>query len=434
LPSILSAYSTPSPLHDPRPPLPADLQPPRPHHPALCAALTRLPHPCQSLTGITEVEVIAEKAKNLDTVCYRGSAPLAHLALASRADIFDSVANPEGLQRDLSPTHASRAYEYTQRARDPEHPRAFPEVVLNVREKSAVTIEPLQDGEGSAELVRIRFNIAKCAAEGKIAVSRVDGNHRLFYAAGDDRREPMLAQAPFQLHVGLTREQEASLFVDINANQKGLNTSHLSVLRSNLTEEEREIRDHPARWMARRLADKDPQSPWFGIVHMGGSKEGARQQGLTRMVNFASLEAGVARTLTKSLYLHDITNAQAQYVVLRTYWQAVKQVFAEEWARPKEYLLLKNIGVMSLSILGGAVIDRCIARQTVDIETMARYLRQAQTRFDWGVGADGANGLAGMTGNRAAMIVAGEMASQLSDEFGGDSMQQLTNRLLQEPA
>lgn len=384
------------------------------------------------LTGITQVEVIAEKAKNLDTICYRGSAPLAHLALASRADVFDSVTNPDGLQRDLSPTHASRAYEYLQRLPDPDRPRAFPEVVLNVRDKSAVTLEALPEGTSNgAGLVRIRFDLTKCSAPGRVAVSRVDGNHRLYYAAGDDRRDPILSMAPFQLHVGLTRDQEASLFVDINANQKGLNTSHLSVLRSNLTEEELEIRDHPARWMARRLADRDPASPWFGLVHMGGSKVGARQQGLTRMVNFASLEAGVTRTLTKSLYLHDLTNPHAQYAVLKLYWTAVKQVFYEEWGHPKEHLLLKNIGVMSLSILGGTIIDRCIARKTVDIASMARYLRQAKSRFDWRATAEGPTSLAGMSGNRAAVIVAGEMASELSDEMGGDSMQELTAQLLQ---
>ncbi len=390
------------------------------------------------LTGIAQVEVIAEKSKNLDTVCYRGSAPLAHLALASRADIYDSVTNPHGLQRDLSPTHAARAYEYAQRALDSDRPRAFPEVVLNVRDKSAVNIRPLgvfpNGGSTTTELVRLRFDVSKWEGDGKVAVSRVDGNHRLYYAAGDDRRDPILAMAPFQLHVGLTREQEASLFVDINANQKGLNSSHLSVLRSNLTDEELEIRDHPARWMARRLADRDPASPWFGLVHMGGSKVGARQQGLTRMVNFASLEAGVARTLAKSLYLHDITDPQAQYVVLRLYWSAAKPVFAEEWAHAKEYLLLKNIGVMSLSILGGTIIDRCIARKTVDVNSMARYLRQAKSRFDWNVSAEGTKSLAGMSGNRAAIIIAGEMANELSDETGtGDSMQELTRQLLDQP-
>jgi DGQHR domain-containing protein len=384
------------------------------------------------LTGIGQVEFIAERAPNLDTINYRGTAPLAHIALVSKADVFDSITNPEGLQRDLSPSHAAQAYEYAQRSANADRPRAFPEVVLNVRQKGAVgveTIRPADEESGAPEVVRLRFDLSKLNLT-KVDVSRVDGNHRLYYAAGDERRDPILHLAPFQIHIGLSREQEASLFVDINANQKGLNTSHLSVLRSNLTEEEIEIRDHTARWIARRLADRDPESPWFGIVHMGGSKEGARAQGLTRMVNFASLEAGVARTLGKSMYIHDLTDPQAQYVLIRNYWTAVKQVFADEWARPKEYLLLKNIGVISLSILGGTVIDRCLARQVVDTGSMQRYLNQAKTKFDWSSNASGTNSISGMSGNRAALIIAGEMASELSDEAGGASMQALAEQLL----
>ena len=206
------------------------------------------------ITGIGQVEVIAERAKNLDTINYRGSAPLAHLALISRADVYDAVTNPDGLQRDLSPTHASQAYDYAHRGPEADRPRAFPEVVLNVRDKRAVTIETLPLGAGALgstnepQLVRLRFDLAKTNLH-DVDVSRVDGNHRLYYAAGDERRDPILASAPFQIHVGLTRAQEASLFVDINANQKGLNSSHLSVLRSNLTDEQIEIRDHPGHWM-----------------------------------------------------------------------------------------------------------------------------------------------------------------------------------------
>ncbi|MBF6561227.1 MAG: hypothetical protein IVW56_13130 [Candidatus Binataceae bacterium] len=59
------------------------------------------------LTGIQMVEMIVKEDRNLDTTCYRESAPLAHLALLSQPDVFDQVSNPEGLQRDLSPNHAS---------------------------------------------------------------------------------------------------------------------------------------------------------------------------------------------------------------------------------------------------------------------------------------------------------------------------------------
>ena len=59
------------------------------------------------LRGVTVVEVTAVQTDNLDTKCFRGSAPLAHLAVISQPDVFDQVTNPNGLQRDLSPKHAS---------------------------------------------------------------------------------------------------------------------------------------------------------------------------------------------------------------------------------------------------------------------------------------------------------------------------------------
>lgn len=380
------------------------------------------------LTGIRQIEVVAHEAKNLDTICFRGSAPLAYLALASQADVFDQVANPSGLQRDLSPKHASDAYEYARSERDPDYPRAFPELVLNVRNKKVLEREDIATQADGAKLVRLSFDLDKMR-DGRVSVSRVDGNHRLFYAAGDDRREPLMASAPFQIHIGLTREQERSLFVDINANQKGMNTSHLAIMRARLTPEEEEIKNHPDRWIANRLAD-DVDSPWHGLVHLGGSKRGSRTQGLTRPVNFASLQAGVGRTLAKSQYVHDLTDPEAQYIVIRNYWEAVKRTFAAGWARPKDFLVLKNIGVMSMSILGGTIIDRCMARGTVRIEDMTRYLRQVENTFDWSKDATGERSISGMSGNRAALIIAGEMAKELSDETGENVIKSLQDDLL----
>src|SRR5580658_9929940 len=105
------------------------------------------------MSGIPIVELKAQKGKNLDTQCYRGSAPLGHLALISQPDIFDQVNNPNGLQRDLSPKHASEAYEYVHRSKNSEYPRAFPEIVLNVRDKRVLKL----DENGTT--VRMQFNV-----------------------------------------------------------------------------------------------------------------------------------------------------------------------------------------------------------------------------------------------------------------------------------
>ena len=373
------------------------------------------------LTGVSEIELMGYKSKNLDTVCYRGSAPLAHLALISQTDVFDQVSNPDGLQRDLSPKHASEAYEYVKRAAENGYPRAFPEVVLNVRDKRI-----LESKENGQEL-RMRFDIGDMSGA-KVYVSRVDGNHRLYYAKGDDRRAPLLSEVPFQIHIGLTREQERSLFVDINSNQKGLNSSHLQVMQSKLTEEEREIRDNPARWIARKLAE-DSDSPWHGLIHMGGSKKGTRSQGLTRLVNFASVLGGVSKLLQKSQYIHDLSDPQLQYIVIKNYWKAVKKVFSDEWGNYKQFLLLRNIGVWSFSFLGGSIIDRCMPKGKVAAQDFEKYLNQVRNRFDWNKDEKGERGVSGMSGNRAALIIAGEMAEELTDETGNNLMREIQERL-----
>lgn len=375
------------------------------------------------LTGIPVVELTAQRSKNLDTVCFRGSAPLAHLALISQPDIFDQVTNPKGLQRDLSPKHASEAFEYVRRARNQEYPRAFPEVVLNVRDKRILKTQESSEGPS----VKLQFAVSGMK-DGRVYVSRVDGNHRLYYAAGDDRREPLLAEVPFQIHVGLTQDQESSLFVDINSNQKGLSSSHLAVMQNRLSKEEIEIRDHLDRWITSKLS-KDPESPWHGMIHEGGSKKGTRQQGLTRLVNFASIQGGVSKMLSKSQYIHDLGDAQLQYIIIRNYWHAVKTVFSEEWANPKDYLLLKNIGVWTLSILAAAIIDRCMPVGRVDIRDFARYLKQAHSRFDWSKDATGERAVTGMSGNKAALILAAEMAKELTDETGGNMIKEIQDTL-----
>lgn len=374
------------------------------------------------LTGINEVELTAYKSKNLDTICFRGSAPLAHLAMISQPDIFDQVTNPKGLQRDLSPKHASEAFEYVHRQRNPEYPRAFPEVVLNVRDKRV-----LKTDDVDSPIVKLQFAVSEMK-DGKVAVSRVDGNHRLYYAVGDDRRDPLLSEVPFQIHVGLTQDQERSLFVDINSNQKGLSSSHIAVMQNRLSPDEIEIRDHLDRWIASKLS-RDPGSPWHGMIHEGGSKKGTRQQGLTRLVNFASIQGGVTKLLSKSQYIHDLGDAQLQYIILRNYWQAVKIVFAEEWASPKDYLLLKNIGVWALSILAASIIDRCMPLGRVDVNDFARYLKQARSRFDWSKEATGDRAVVGMGGNKAALIIAAAMAEELTDETGGNMIKEIQDQL-----
>src|SRR5882762_2996075 len=83
---------------------------------------------------------------------FRGFAPLSELANISRADIFDQDENRLGTQRNLSLQHARKAYQYvsgTDKA-------FFPEMILNVRDKSYVTFTPLQE-RGNVQFGTIAF-------------------------------------------------------------------------------------------------------------------------------------------------------------------------------------------------------------------------------------------------------------------------------------
>ena len=94
-----------------------------------------------------------------------------------------------------------------------DYPRAFPEVVLNVRDKRILEI-----GENDPK-IKMRFNVKGMSKE-KVYVSRVDGNHRLHYAKGDDRREPLLAEVPFQIHIGLTRSRSGPFSWTLTATRR----------------------------------------------------------------------------------------------------------------------------------------------------------------------------------------------------------------------
>jgi hypothetical protein len=133
-------------------------------------------------------------------------------------------------------------------------------------------------------------------------------------------------------------------------------------------------------------------------------------------VNFASIQGGTQKLLAKSQYIHDLNDPEVRYILVRNYWNAVKQVFVEEWASPSDYLLLRNVGVWSLSLLGAAIIDRCVPRRKVSTTDMAAYLTQCRNTFDWKKDATGPRAVAGMSGNKAALILAGEMVQELSDE------------------
>ena len=81
------------------------------------------------------------KGMSLTTEVYRGYASAKLLAEISEADVYDQKTNKDGTQRDLSRSHALEANKYGAGKGDESRTqRVWPEVFLNVRDTSVVSI------------------------------------------------------------------------------------------------------------------------------------------------------------------------------------------------------------------------------------------------------------------------------------------------------
>src|SRR5437762_3616926 len=148
---------------------------------------------------------------------YRGFAPLSEVARISKADIFDQAKNRLGTQRNLSVQHARKAYQYVV-----ETEKAFyPEMILNVRDESYVEFKSAHKN-GDVEFGALKF-IKDPTKNGNVVVSRLDGNHRLFFADGHEKgMGPVNRFISFCVLTIQDRDKELELFRDINDNQMGM--------------------------------------------------------------------------------------------------------------------------------------------------------------------------------------------------------------------
>jgi DGQHR domain-containing protein len=345
------------------------------------------------------LKVPAVRAKVLGVKVYRGFAGVADLADASKADIYDQQENPLGTQRDLSPAHARDAYEYV-RNRDLGF---WPEVFLCARKKDAVTFRPVSPELPDLGVLEIDIEAAR--EDGEIGISRVDGNHRLHYGdgkqSGYSRVERLIS---FCLAYDLNREEEIQLFKDINKNQKPMNTSHLDRIEVRLTPEEELKHRNPELYIAQNLA-RDRDSPFHGRVYEGGKK----LVGVD--IPLRGLKTGIEYMLSRSTQLPHLEDAEAQYRVIRNYFNAVKKWQSKPWRTPREYIMLRGAGLWAICFIGAQVIDRALLRSEFKTSQMLTILRSGK-EWDWGKRGD----FRGLSGRGGALEISKRVTRKLQDE------------------
>lgn len=239
----------------------------------------------------------------------------------------------------------------------------------------------IEDGETDQYLCTLHL------AEGSRPFAQVDCQHRL----GELVDSPV--PLAFMAFIGLDLRSEMALFNIINTKAKGLSSSLTDYHESNLVENLAE--DAPHLFIARRL-NEDRESPWFRLIKYGGETS----SGLKRRVSLRMMQRTIHRFLraTDDLCLGDV---ETKYRIFCSYWQAIRSVFHDEWNDPRHHLLVKGVGLYSLSYLLGDIV-RCSSCE--DIQTQSHFeilLAPLKKSVDWS--SDGPFSTAG--GQKGAVAV-----------------------------
>ncbi len=346
------------------------------------------------------IEIPVIRGRVLGVTVLRGYARIDSLASISKPDIYDQNKNPTGTQRDLSPKHAQGAYEYVKN-RD----LAFwPEVFLCARLRKAIKYVP---SNSNPDIGMLHVDVGFIKNSKKIAISRVDGNHRLHYADGSQKGfKPIKRTVSFCLAYDLSLQQEIILFRDINNNQRRMNTSHLDNIQSRITPEERQKREHPELYIAMKLG-RDKASPLCDRVYEGGKRPGGHH------IPLRSLKTGIRYMLSRPTKLTALNDPDAQYKLIKNYFKAVKEWQPQAWDEPKKYLVLRGAGLWGICFIGADVIDRVLGHGKFGSGDMFKILKSGR-KWDWSSKGD----FQGYGGRGGAVKIRDEVTREFLDETG----------------
>lgn len=211
---------------------------------------------------------------------------------------------------------------------------------------------------------------------GKSAVSIVDGQHRsggLFWAW--EREAAFNPDIPIMLYFGLRYADEATLFDDINTNQRKLPKALIEATKVHMEAGE-PSHQQTIREVAFALA-QDGDSPWHGMVNMTGARDPEKPvtyEGLRRATGNMLQEKLIARLDRQGLVLDKVA---------KKYWELVSRACAPAWQeRPRlvkgndgenveetvKYRLKDLAGVASVSRLGADILGTALDQSRTDEE------------------------------------------------------------------
>jgi len=330
---------------------------------------------------------------------YRGSVKACGLEPATWIDFYDEEVNPMGYQRPFNEERSMEAARYTEEA------GAFwPESVLAIRDNSEVESEedevtynfvPVSAGSKFGELIIDYNDQREETIQGQVfkwrrAFSQVDCQHRLGKMGGSDKCVTIC------IIPGITRLEEATIFKTINDKQKKISTSLVDAI-IQLSQSPFEAPEvHWAFDMSR-----DVGSCFYKRVNM----EGRNITGEVYLVTLRTLKTSVSSLVGGKRFINanmtDIAVYDQFYVLIRSYWNEVKNLWPNEFSDVRNFKLMMVPGIKGLARYGRRIFKDAFEVGNNNTDLTSRINQVGANVMDW----SSTGPLIDATGNAGARAV-----------------------------
>lgn len=228
---------------------------------------------------------------------------------------------------------------------------------------------------------------------GRSVFSVVDGQHRMggLYWAWENKAN-FNPDVPVMMYYGLRYADEATLFDDINTNQRKLPKALIEATKVHMEAGEKN-HQQTIREIAFALA-QDGDSVWHGLINMTGARDADKPityEGLRRSTSNMMNENLVARLTARGFDIEDVA---------KNYWQLVARASGNAWNnRPRlqqddegntveietKYRMKDLVGVAAVSRLGADILSSALekSKTTEDFWSAVAELVSKLGEVDW---------------------------------------------------
>jgi len=297
-----------------------------------------------------------------------------------------SETNPEGYQRPLLERRVAQATNYLL-----FEDKVFPGSILaNIRGEVEFFPTCKIDGFGEYGILRIPAR--------SLPFWVIDGQHRIAAIAWASRENPAYENYPVPVTLLTLKDRysEMRIFYIVNNRQKRISTSlaqqHLRLAISKLGVEE--IRKYETKRKVMAAASlnivdflrKDPESPWYEKILLPNERRKANR--IISQTSFAdSIGILLGKLPPEDFDINKIEeNSERIALLLKNYWNALRDLFPEAFELPQDYTIQKTLGCYVFHTIFPHVYILCKEKKDFSKNMMKKILIKMFENFSKATG------------------------------------------------